>query len=230
MISLPEIIKEYNKKGYIFTDLAEVRSGKEATVYHTVGGDTLYALKIYTDPENRDFKNAGDYLEGKFIKSHSLRKGIAKGSKFAKKASHNNWIKREFALLKKLQDLDAGTPTVFDCGTSSILMEFIGDENGPASRLVDISLDTESAKEGFESILNFIRKALDAGIVHSDLSAYNILVWNDKLYVIDLPQAVDIRQSPNVEKLLKRDIDNVISYFKKYMEINVEEIYRSFNL
>jgi RIO kinase 1 len=225
-----DVIKEYNKKGYHFIDPIEVRSGKEATVFEAQGTDKIYALKIYTDLEMRSFKHTEDYLEGKFVKSHSLKRGISRGSSFAKKAVHENWVKREYVLLKKLYELGAGVPAVYDWTATSILMDFIGDKNNPAPRLVDVTISKDVAKKYFHSVLHFITIALEAGIVHSDLSAYNILVWEDEIFIIDLPQAVDIRQSPNVEKLLRRDIDNVVSYFKKYIEIDTEEIYASFGL
>lgn len=229
MLNNSDIINEYNKKGYPFTDLMEVRSGKEATVFKAVGMDRVYALKVYVDLEKRSFKHTEDYLEGKFVKSHSLKRGISRGSSFAKKAVHKNWVKREYVLLKKLYELGAGVPAVYDCTESSVLMDFIGYEDGPAPRLIDVTIEKDAAKKYFHSVIHFIKIALEVGVVHSDLSAYNILVWEDEIFVIDLPQAVDIRQSPNVEKLLKRDIDNVISYFKKYIEIDTEEIYASFS-
>ena len=97
-----DTIKEYNKKGYNFTGLTVIRSGKEATVYRTVSADKVYALKVYTDLEQRAFSRKEDYLEGKFVKSHSLKRGISRGSNFAKKTVHENWIRREYILLKKM--------------------------------------------------------------------------------------------------------------------------------
>lgn len=230
MLNYEDIIKEYNKKGYTFTDLIEVRSGKEATVFKTVGAGKVYALKIYVDPENRAFKHTEDYLEGKFVKSHSLKRGISRGSGFAKKAVHENWVKREYVLLKKMYDLNAGVPAVYDWTSTSILMDFIGNEEDPAPRLIDVVIEKDEAERYFQLVIHFMKTALKAGIVHSDLSAYNILVWENSIFIIDLPQAVDTRQSPNVEKLLKRDIDNVVSYFKKYIEIDIESIYKMFDL
>src|SRR6266498_373438 len=108
-------------------------------------------------------------------------------------------------------------------------MAFIG-EKEIAPRLVDAELTEKQAREAFEQVLKDIQILLDCGVVHSDLSSYNILWWRQKPIIIDSPQAVDIRQNPNKNELLKRDLDNIINYFEKYFKINKERIYKKFNL
>lgn len=224
---IADVLEEYRAKGYALEKVSEVRSGKEAVVYYAEADGKRYALKIYKHPDERSFQKNEEYLEGKFYSKPSIRKAVLKGNKFAKKFLHSSWVKREHSLLKHLNKLGAVVPTVYDWTPTSILMEFIGNEAESAPRLIDIELDTTDVANALETILRTIKLFFEAGVVHSDLSAYNILWWKQQPYVIDFPQTIDIRQSPNTEKLLKRDIDNVAKYFQKYLPVNTEKIYQT---
>jgi RIO kinase 1 len=142
---------------------------------------------------------------------------------------HKNWVRREFFLLEKVAKLGATVPKVYDWTPESILMEFIGDEY-VAPRLVDIQLDKTASKPALESILHDVERLLECGVVHGDLSAYNVLWWQDKPWIIDLPQAIDIRRNPYKDELLKRDLDNVMHYFLGRCEFSQKDIYKRFNL
>lgn len=108
-------------------------------------------------------------------------------------------------------------------------MEFIGHDQ-VAPRLIDIELDNTFACSALESILKNVEVLLECGVVHGDLSAYNILLWQGKPWIIDLPQAVDIRRNPHKDELLKRDLDNVMHYFLDKCEFSQEDIYKRFHL
>ncbi|MGD0328257.1 MAG: RIO1 family regulatory kinase/ATPase [Minisyncoccia bacterium] len=227
MDAIKEVLADYHPKGYSLGNAIEVRSGKEAVVYSVQADGKRYALKVYKHPDERSFQKNDEYLEGKFYSTPSVRKAILKGNKFAKKFLHTSWVKREYSLLKHLNKLGASVPRVYDWTPTSILMEFIGDDTGPAPRLVDIQLDPSEASHALDAILQTVQIFLDAGVVHSDLSAYNVLWWQGKPYVIDFPQTIDVRQNPNTEKLLKRDIENVAKYFEKYQPVDAEGIYHA---
>jgi|CXWL01.1.fsa_nt_gi RIO kinase 1 len=229
MIDLESILKDYESKGYHLKNPREVKSGKEATVFVVQSDDKSLALKVYRNPEHRSFRDNLAYLEGRYFRKSSERKAVLKNSRFGRGMLHKKWVSREYYLLGKLFNLGADVPKVYDCNSESILMEFIGD-NLVAPRLIDVELDKNQASATFRSILNDIKLFLDVGIVHSDLSAYNILWWNQKPFIIDLPQAIDIRQNPNREILLKRDLDNLISYFSRFTPIDKESIYKEFDL
>ena len=142
---------------------------------------------------------------------------------------HQGWIRREFFLLKKLHEMGANVPEVYDWTPESILMEFIGDDE-IAPRLIDVELTKKQAIMAFEAVLKAVKLMLECGVVHSDLSAYNILWWQDKPWIIDLPQAIDMRQNLNRTELLKRDLNNLTAYFSRYFAINDQEIYRKFEV
>lgn len=225
MIDLDKILDEYKRKGYVLLDPKQIRQGKEATIFLVNYQEKTLALKVYIDPKMRSFQKKNEYIEGKFLNKLSERKAVIKGNKFAKDLLHKNWVRREFYLLDKLSKAGATVPRIFEWTTESILMEYIGDEI-VAPRLIDIELDIVQAKSAFESVLQDIEKFLECGIVHGDLSAYNILWFKEKPWIIDFPQAIDIRQNSHIEEFLKRDLDNVIRYFSRYFEINNQEIYQ----
>lgn len=229
MIDLEKILNDYENKHYHLQNPHQVKSGKEATVFVVSFQGKPLALKVYIDPEVRAFKNNQTYLEGKYFRSPSERKAVLKQNKVGKRMLHKSWIRREFFLLQKLHQMGANVPKVYEWSSESILMDFIGDEY-VAPRLIDTELTPEQARESFEAVLKDVELMLECGIVHSDLSAYNILWWKDKPWIIDLPQAVDIRQNPNKEDLLKRDLNNIINYFNKYLEINANNVYKRFDL
>lgn len=196
MINLERILNDYEKKNYHLRNPAEVKSGKEATVFLVFFQGKPLALKVYIDPEVRSFQNNLTYVEGKYFRSPSERKAVLKKNKAGKRLLHKGWIRREFYLLQKLYNEGVNVPKVYEWTDESILMESIGDEE-IAPRLIDVELTESQAKVAFEKIIQDIKIMLNLGIVHSDLSAYNILWWKDQPWIIDLPQAIDIRQHPN---------------------------------
>ncbi len=229
MINLDHIIRAYEQKNYHLRHPRKVKTGKEAMVFMVEFGRQTLALKVYIDPQFRSFQNNSAYLEGKYYRKPSERKAVLKRGKFGRKLMHRNWVRREFYLLKKLNSLGANVPKVYDWTPESILMEFIGDEH-VAPRLTDVILTKSQAQSAFQHILHDVKLLLQCGVVHGDLSAYNILWWQEKPYIIDLPQAVDIRHNPHKDELLKRDLQNLFNYFAKYFEIDEKEIITRFDL
>ncbi len=217
------LIEEYKKKGYELSEMMAIRSGKEATVFCVKNGEKLLALKVYEEPEYRSFQDNKKYLEGKYYKQHSVRKAISKGNAFSKKYTHNSWVRREFSLLTKLQQAGMNVPKVYECVDASILMDYIGDNENAAPRLIDVVLEKDDAVTALKSILKDIQIFIEHKIVHGDLSAYNILWWNKKPYVIDFPQSVDIAQNPNAQELFQKDIDNIKKYFGKILDMKEYE-------
>lgn len=225
---LTRTIEKYRKKDIDLEIGRKVKAGKEAEIYQVEADGKLYALKIYKNPDFRSFQDNLDYIAGKYYRKPSIRKAVRKRTKFGKKFLHKTWVRREAYLLNKLNELGANVPKAIDHTSNSVLMGFIGIGDHLAPRLIDIKLTTEEAQEAFKTVLRHIEMFLECGIIHGDLSAYNILWWNNKPYIIDLPQALDIRDNPNKDKILKRDIDNVINYFQGYFEIDPEKVYKRF--
>jgi RIO kinase 1 len=217
MDNINDIIGQAAKLNHQVKLLSSIKSGKEATVYRAILGGNLVAMKIYKKPEERNFKNTEVYLLGKYYQKTSHRRAIAKNNKFAKKLKHENWVRREFFMLQKLFNLGANIPKPILQIDDAIFMEILGDKNVIAPRLCDIKLEKREAKKIFNLVIKNIKLFWDFGIVHADLSEYNILWWNSKPYIIDFPQSIDRRTYPNPKKILNRDLENIVNYFSKYM-------------
>lgn len=229
MKDLSAVIEQYKKKNIQLIGLVSIKSGKEAAVYKVSLDNKLYALKVYKDITERAFKNDSAYNEGKFYRNPSIRKAITKRTSFGKKFTQTSWVRREFHFLQKLQGFGANIPKVINFTDNSILMELIGDEHTLGARLVDVRLSHEQQMSLFPILMKNVELFLKVGIVHGDLSPYNILFWKDNPYIIDFPQAIDIRNNPNTQAFLHRDIDTILKYFGD-LNINKEEIYRKFRL
>jgi len=131
---------------------------------------------------------------------------------------HKLWVKREFYMIVKLHNAGANIPKPVAMTKNAILMEYIGDESYAAPLLKDVNLAKEEIKNVYQLILNNISIFYDIGIVHGDLSPYNILYWNEEPYIIDFPQSADIRNNPNTDELLKRDKENIEKWYKEQMK------------
>ncbi|HNW55931.1 MAG TPA: RIO1 family regulatory kinase/ATPase [bacterium] len=225
---LQETIEQIKKLGHQIEIVSEIKSGKEAEVYRALFDEQLVAIKIYRDPNERNFSKADQYLAGKNYHLLSQRKAVAKGNSFAKKLKQDNWIKREFFILEKLYQRGAQIPQPIFCSEGAIVMELLGDKETVAPRLCDIKLTKEEAPEVFEQIIKTMIILWQAGLVHADLSEYNVLFWQKKAYLIDFPQAVDIRHHPEYNELLERDLRNLYNFFSKIIEIDLDKIKEQF--
>lgn len=228
MIDIEAILQDYRKKGYELSNPQEVKSGKEATLFVVGWSGRELALKVYIDPNLRSFQATGEYTSGKYQRNPSERRSSFRKSRFGKDLLHRSWVRREFFLLEKARERGIPVPEVYECTNNSVLMEFIGDAGNSAPRLIDAELSKDRAEQALESLLKTVRMFLDLGMVHGDLSEYNILYWNETPYVIDLPQAIDIRENPNVKQFLRRDLDNLIRFFGKFISVDSDKIHAEF--
>ena len=211
MSNLPKnIYSEWVKKYPSFEIVGTIKSGKEADVWLVKIKEIQYALKVY-DPKTQ-LSTKGQYTEGQWINESSLRKAVKQKTKVGKTLQQKLWIKREYYLLKKLFEQGAIVPEVFDYTDNAILMQYLGDENGFAPRLIDIELSDDIKAQVLSEVKANVKLFLDNGIVHGDLSAYNILWWDSRPWVIDFPQAVDIRHNPNWNLFYERDLQNIDKY------------------
>ena len=197
-----------------------IKSGKEAVVYlcraHPSLDQDLVAAKIYRPPERRSFKRDGVYQQGRArasrpdareIRAHTRKTAGGRLRKF------NAWIAHEMKTLEILHEAGADVPEPFVQQGPVILMEYIGDAEHPAPVLVNLPIEEEDAKRLYAEILRNVELFLEHRRVHADLSAYNVLLWEDRATIIDFPQSVDPRYNDDAFDLLLRDLENTNAFF-----------------
>jgi RIO kinase 1 len=204
------VFSEWQKKYPDLVVLRRLKSGKEADLWLVGAGGNSYALKVYI---GSSLSTRAKYNAGQWIQEASLRKAVKQKTKVGKALQQRLWTKREYYLLKKLHTEGAIVSEVYAYTDTAILMQYLGDEREAAPRLGDIRLDDSIKLKVLETIERSMQLFLDNGIVHADLSSYNILWWDNKPWIIDFPQAADIRYNPNWRELYERDIENVRKYF-----------------
>jgi RIO kinase 1 len=215
-------LRRMQERGFVHEIVGELKSGKEATVYlgHSPMGDV--AVKIFRDIEVRSFKNDQRYTDGRWIGDARLAKAIAARSGKGRRALKALWAAHEYVMLWKLFQAGINVPEplvgpenfdIVDAG-EVVLMRFIGHPDDPAQRLADAPLDPAEAAEAASQALALLRGCWDAGVVHGDFSAYNLLWWQGQLTLIDFPQAM-LRENPAAEELLKQDARSLALSFRK---------------
>ena len=202
------------EQGLIDELLGELKSGKEATVYLARGPQGLAAAKVYADAAVRSFKNDHIYRDGRFIGDARIKKAIDQRSKTGMSAQQALWIMHEYLQLWAL--FDAGLPVpkplvgpgADDCAKAGrvVLMEFIGNDEGAAPRLADLRLSPDEAEDAFEQSVELLVQMLQLGKVHGDFSAYNLLWWEGRVVIIDVPQMTEIEENRSAGELLERDV------------------------
>ena len=203
--------------GLIDEVLGVVKSGKEATVYlcaASAGG--LLAAKVYRSRQVRQFANAGAYGEGR-MRGVARRDALAmtKKSRVGQEMAFGMWVSAEYATLTTLHAAGVAVPKPIAMSDSVIVMEYIGDEDEPASPLAAARLDRVEARRVFDVLMRNVEMMLACDRVHGDLSAYNVLYRDGELTIIDFPQAVDARFNSNALSLLERDIENLCGHFAR---------------
>lgn len=204
-----------------YTDelLGPIKSGKESQVLlvRRSSGDSshLLALKMYKNPAHRSFRRDQTYREGRKFRYSRTNKAVEKGTRVGQKAMAEQWTGAEFDALRRLWIAGAGVPYPVEF-ESSLLMQYLGDEERAAPRLVDARLDRSKAEPVITQILDNVKLMARESLVHADLSAYNILIWEERVWIIDLPQAVDLALNPHAMDFLFRDLFNICSYFRKF--------------
>ena len=197
-----------------------INDGKEATVYlcRVVPGavdDAFVAAKVYRDRRFRGFSNNSAYTDTSRILDKRLAKAVRKGTRKGRKASQRMWVDREWQALKRLWEAGASVPEPYDHAPDAVLMEFIGDEAGAAPMLTHVRLTRPEAERAYQRLLEDLAIMLDCGLVHGDLSAFNILYHQGLPRIIDLPQAVEVDEAVDGWTLFHRDLVNLAGYFER---------------
>lgn len=217
-------VQEFLDEGLITAILGQLKSGKEAASYlcrggRDVGGARYVVAKVYHDLERRNFANDALYQEGRVILNGQVRRAIAARTEFGKLANLARWVDAEFETLSTLEYGGVHVPTPYFCNEQSLLMSFIAAAPGsrePAPQLQHAELERDEAERVRDQLLDEVAGMLDCNIVHGDLSPFNVLWDGARAWVIDLPQAVDARQSRHARSLLERDLRNLAKYFGRH--------------
>ncbi len=213
----------------VITDvLRQVKGGKEATVYCCKANPTLgvelIAAKVYRPRMFRQLRNDAVYRkgretigeEGKEVRGRRYKLAMQKKTDFGQVLRHTTWLANEFETLRRLHAAGADVPKPFLASDNVILMEYLGAERSPAPPLSQVRLSPPAARALFERLLHDVELMLEHDRVHADLSAYNVLYWNDRATIIDFPQAIDPYVNPEAFALLARDVERLCQYFARY--------------
>ena len=203
--------------GIIDAVIGQLMSGKEATVYTVRCGNEIRCAKVYKEAMKRSFKKATQYQEGRKVRNTRRARAMEKGSKYGRKQQEETWQNAEVDALYLLANAGVRVPTPYGCFDGVLLMELVTDESGDvAPRLGDVSMTAEQALEDHAVVMHYVVLMLCAGIVHGDLSEFNVLVDDYGPVIIDLPQAVDASANNHAESMLQRDIENMTHYYGQF--------------
>ena len=217
-----EAFTHFLDEGLIEAVVRPIKSGKEASVHlcranPRTTGETLAALKVFHPLDRRDFRDEQLYRDGEFIKERRIRTALEKKTKFGREVQGGLWVDREWQTLSALAAAGAHVPRPIERTEDAILMTYIGDlrDAAPQLRSCDVQ-DLAEARDLFDQTIRAVELMLYHNIVHGDLSAYNLLVWDGVVHVIDFPQAVEARKNRHAEAFLLRDVERVVTHFDKH--------------
>jgi RIO kinase 1 len=216
-MKIPARLLPLLEEGLIDEVLSRLMSGKEADVFVVRSSGEIRCAKVYKEAAKRSFKQAVLYQEGRKSRSSRRARAMEKGSKFGRAQQEETWHNAEVDALRKLAAAGVRVPTPYSCVDGVLLMELVTDSEGDvAPRLSEVMLTREQALEDHAALIGYVVKMLCAGIVHGDLSEFNILVDEYGPVIIDLPQAVDAAANNNAESMLIRDVNKLRDYYAEF--------------
>jgi len=216
-MKFPKRIQPLIDDGLVDEVISQLMSGKEATVYVVRCGAEIRCAKVYKEVNKRSFKKAVEYQEGRKGRNSRRARAMEKGSKFGRNQQEEAWQNAEVDALYRLASAGVRVPKAYGCFDGVLLMELItNDEGHVAPRLNDVSMTTELALADHAVVMKYVMRMLCAGVVHGDLSEFNVLVDDYGPVIIDLPQAVDAAGNNNAKAMLERDVNNMTAYYGQY--------------
>jgi RIO kinase 1 len=196
--------------GVIDEVLRSLKSGKEATVYVVRTGSQVRCAKVYRDMGQRSFQKRAQYQEGRKVRGSRQARAMSKSTRFGRKEQESAWKNAEVDALYQLVAADVRVPKPYGYFNDVLIMELVTDGAGnPAPRLGEVDLSPELAREYHQFLVRQIVRMLSLGLIHGDLSEFNVLVGPDGPVIIDLPQAVNAAGNNNAFAMLERDVNNI---------------------
>lgn len=213
----PKRLEPLIDSGLIDEVIRSLKSGKEAAVYVVRCGREICCAKVYKEADQRSFRQSVLYQEGRKVRNSRRARAMEKGSRYGRQEQESAWQNAEVTALYRLADAGVRVPKPYNFIDGVLLMELVTDaDDQPAPRLNDLEMAPEQALEYHGFLIAQIVRMLCNGLVHGDLSEYNVLVGNDGPVIIDLPQAVDAAGNNNARMMLERDVGNMAAYFGRF--------------
>ena len=223
----PARLQPLIEEGLIDSVVRQLMSGKEAMVYVVRCGDETRCAKVYKEANNRSFRQAVDYTENRKVKNSRSARAMAKGSKFGRQEQEAAWQSAEVDALYRLAAAGVRVPQPYNFHGGVLLMELVADAHGDAApRLNDVAFTPQQARAHHATLIGEVVRMLCAGVVHGDLSEFNILLAHtpgapgaegtDGPVIIDLPQAVDAAGNHHAQRMLLRDVANLRQFFGQF--------------
>ena len=210
----PERLQALIDEGLIDSVQRQLMSGKEAMVFVVRCGDETRCAKVYKEATQRSFRQAVDYTENRKVKNTRQARAMAKGTKYGRASQEAAWQSAEVDALYRLAAAGVRVPKPYNFHDGVLLMELVADADGNAApRLNDVVFSAEEARAHHATLLQEVVRMLCAGVVHGDLSEFNILLAADGPVIIDLPQAVDAAGNNHAARMLLRDVGNLRAFF-----------------
>jgi RIO kinase 1 len=214
---IPDCLAPLFDYGVLEEVVRPLMSGKEAQVYLVVSGGQHCVAKVYKEAQNRTFKHRSEYTEGRKVRNSRDQRAIEKRSKHGRAQDEAAWRSTEVDMIHRLHAAGVRVPVPRHFIDGVLIMELITDAEGnPAPRLADLVFDPDGAQAMYERLLREVIRMLCAGVVHGDLSDFNVLVGADGPVVIDFPQSVDTAHNAGARKLLLRDVDNLHRFVSQF--------------
>jgi RIO kinase 1 len=217
ILKAPKRIQPLIDDGLIDEVLRSLMSGKEAQVYAVRCGQEIRCAKVYKEVADRSFKKSVLYQEGRQTRNTRRQRAMDKRSKFGRDQQEVIWQRAEVDALQLLAEAGVRVPKVYGFCDGVLLMELITDADGEvAPRLNDISVPAEQAVKDHATVMNYVLRMLCVGLVHGDLSEFNVLQDAQGPVIIDLPQAVNAAGNNNAKSMLQRDVGNITDYYSQF--------------
>jgi RIO kinase 1 len=215
---IPDCLAALAGDGVFEEVLRPLMSGKEAQVYLLRSGNEQRVAKVYKEAHERSFRQRAEYTEGRTVRNSRDQRAMSKRTRHGREQDEAAWRSAEVDVIYRLHAAGVRVPTPYQFIDGVLIMELITDDEGnPAPRLGDVSLDRESALRIYELLLHAVVQMLCAGVVHGDLSAFNVLLAASGPVIIDFPQAVNAASNQNARKLLLRDVDNLHRFLARFV-------------